>query len=139
MNNIVLRFSRSESDLSKDDTIVIRPVWTACSHGVELLEYAVVMTIASCATVSRQPHSYKQVLSTTNFRKYLYGILNLLAADTQPFVNIQVDIPSVPSVLFKQSTLNANAWSIMNLVDVTLDSWAKTVRTPGSPEDRVEA
>jgi hypothetical protein len=97
------------------------------------------MTTSSCATVSRQPYSHKQVLSTTNLRKYIYGLLNLLAADTQPFVNIQIDMPTVPTVLFKQSTLNANAWSIMNLVDVTLDSWAKKVRTPGNPEDRVEA
>jgi len=128
MSRIVLRFIRSSNDFSKDDTIVVRPVWTSCSHGVEVLEYSVTMTTAACVHANNLAHSYAQVLSGANLRKYLHSLLVLLPNDITPFMSVQLDLPNAPSVIFQQNTLYENAWSILNLVDVTLESWQRTPR-----------
>jgi hypothetical protein len=138
--SIVLRFVRSSTDTSKDDTIVIRPIWTTCSHGVELLEYSVVMHAAACGYSNKHPYSYTQRLSAVNLRKYLYSLLALLPSDTKPFENVQLDMPNAPSMCFTQSALYTNAWGILNLLDVALDSWPKVYsRAPPQELPRVEA
>lgn len=128
MSMIALHFTRS-SDSSKDDVIVIKPEWSSCRHGVSILEYSVAMTTASCANQTNMSTTFEQVLSAVNLRKYLHSLLCLLPSDTNPFASVQVDLPNTPSVTFEQKTLYTNAWCILSLVDVAIDSWPKPINT----------
>ena len=125
---IVIRFTRDLNNSSKDDVITIMPKWaTTCCHDVEVMEYSVVMTTASCSNNSNLARSYEQLLSAQNLRKYVHSLLALLPKDTEPFLGVQIDLPNAPTVLFNQKDLYENAWSIVNLVEVAISSWPSRV------------
>jgi hypothetical protein len=63
------------------------------------------------------------MLNYENVKKYVFALLNLVSNDSDPFVNVQIDIPNVPSVLLEPKNIPASIHMLMNLVDLTLYAW----------------
>lgn len=128
---ILLRFIRDSKDSRKDDVVFIRPVWTPMSPGVTVLEFSVNSRFAKEYTTG-SISANKQMLNYENVKKYVFALLNLVSNDSDPFVNVQIDIPNVPSVLLEPKNIPASIHMLMNLVDLTLYAWPVEAPAPAA-------
>jgi hypothetical protein len=66
---------------------------------------------------------------------YARALLRLLEHDADPFRSIQIDFPSMPSVLIKMTDLGNAVHSILDALDFTLENWqSPPTPTPAKEE-----
>lgn len=70
--------------------------------------------------------------NSSGVHRWLRRVLRLLEEDAEPFENLQLNLPAMPSTLFKVSNLANNYETILNAVEFYLDVISKpaAVETP---------
>jgi len=115
MESLVFRFIRDIKNKSNDDIIVIRPNLTG--------SYSVVSNFGDNNRINNMTVSYMNMFG------YIHSMMTLIINDSIPFQSVQIDVPSIPSVVIpidKLDTIHISN-SINTLLHVTLDSWLHTV------------
>lgn len=127
-NNIVVRFIRNGNNSNHDDVVHVSPVWEVVDDEISIEGYRVSMNFSKAASVNNVSKTVEQVVSADKLVLYLSSLLQLVVNDTDPFENVQVDLPTAPSVMFRPESLQSSLYPILGLVEVTLHSWPKCVR-----------
>lgn len=73
------------------------------------------------------------VMTYQRFFHYLWRLLWMLTIDVDPFLNVQLMIPSYPIVLVPVSTLQQNMVPIMDIVMTTCWQWPVVARAEVVP------
>jgi len=126
-DNIVVRFIRNGNNSNLDDVVRVSPEWEYEDEDLSHRRYRVSMKFSKTACMSNRSTTLEQVVTADKLVLYLSSLLQLVVNDTDPFENVQVDLPTAPSVMFRLDSLQSSLYSILGLVEVTLHSWPTTV------------
>lgn len=121
--SFTIRCSRDILSAEHDDIITIKPRWNELAEDMKMMEFVVHHHIAPCASPTGSSDKSKQVLVGSAIRNYVENLIDFLAIDIQPFLQIQFDFPCMPTILVTPKQLPDIHEAIMSAVYEIQDSW----------------
>jgi hypothetical protein len=104
-NQFVFRFIRDNEDVASDDFLKIRKSRSGKSF------------IVTYKSIDLKKTRTKQINSLYNLVEYLLTFLTLMKYDDSPFVYMQLDPPTLPSIMFNHKDLTSKS-VIGNITDL---------------------
>jgi hypothetical protein len=122
---IRLRFQRDADNSAKDDIIRITYIGEH-KAAVTYTYYGV-----GCKT--------EQVMNHKALTNYLSSMFCLIAADSNPFLAVQLDMPLMPSICLPPNRLSWEAHNILKQIDLLFDGWVSAEDDIFAEEESLEA
>lgn len=122
---IRLRFQRDADNSAKDDIIRIMYI------GEHKATVTYTYYGGGCKT--------EQVMNHNMLTSYLSSMFFLIAADSNPFLAVQLDLPLMPSVCLPPNRLSWEAHNILKQIDLLFDGWASAEDDIFAEEESLEA
>lgn len=117
---IHIYFNRDAS-YENSDTLKIFPF-------VDLNKFHISYTIAPCNSAKRQPLHYNFTLDKDELLGYIDIIMSFIKYDSEPFKEVQFDIPGFPTILVKYENIQNIKEGILNSIKMlskTSESWPR--------------
>lgn len=108
-------YSTAKANASRDDCITIKPA----TAGKFTLSYTYGCTAVKQPTVA--------TLDEHRLWRYVRALLRNLEADTDPFEFLQLELPLMPTFMYRVDNLSSNYNDILNAVELQLDVWTSAV------------
>jgi hypothetical protein len=122
-----IRNSTSKKNASRDDCITIKPA----GAGKFTLSYTYGCAVAKRATVA--------TLDDRSVWRYVRALLRNLEADADPFEYLQLELPLMPTFLYRIDKLASNYNDILNAIELQLDLWTATAAAEDDNESLAES
>lgn len=122
---IRLRFQRDADNSAKDDIIRIKYIG----------EHKATVTY----TYYGDGSTLEQVMSHKMLTSYLSSMFFLIAADSNPFLAVQLDLPLMPSVCLPPNRLSWEAHNILKQIDLLFVGWVSAEDDIFAEEESLEA
>jgi hypothetical protein len=115
--NILCIRNDSSSD---DDVITIYPVKRFGS-----IHYCVEYEVAKSHRIIRKNINtiHKNFVTKDELKDYISVLIHMLNMDREPFIEYQIDLPNVPSVIIRQKDLLYTLHQINNYLEVLFKNW----------------
>lgn len=133
--SLTVRFVRKTSKVNKDtdDILTITPCWNTTDAEVQVKEYNVKMLYAGESMQQHNPRTSITTMQGYDIVPYVRSVLRLIQNDFEPFVNVQFDIPMMPSVIYDTDDLDDSMEDIVQMLEIVLRCWPKML-APATPK-----
>ncbi len=135
--SLTVRFVRKSNKTQKDtdDVLTIIPRWSATQDEVQVKEYVVKIRYAGETMQQLNPRTSVAIMQSFDIGPFIRSMLRLVQNDTEPFQNVQFDIPMMPSVIYDLDELDDVMEHVEQMLDILLRNWPKMLAavTPKQP------
>lgn len=121
---MIIQCIRNVNDSTKDDSIRIIPVWTPLYYSdIKRLDYSITHSIPGSETASGNVMTTTSLVFGSFLEEYFSNLIKILAADTEPFLHIQVSIPGMPCVMLTPTSALTILPSLISELKRVMSSW----------------